>query len=395
MTAPVLNVCVMLTAAEPSGDALGADLIVALRRRLGPDTRFVGLGGSRMAAEGVASPFDIAELSVVGLLEGLLAYRRVARRADQIAALAARERPDVAVLIDSWGFSYLLARRLRRRLPDLKLVKYVAPQVWASRPRRAKALARLFDHVLSIVGFEPPVLEAAGARVTFVGNPAAERDISYADPARLRARIGAEPDDPVLIVLPGSRRSEIERLLPPFEAALKLLKAERPALQVVVVAASSVADVVKSRVAGWPFRAHVIEDGPIKDDAMLAATVALACSGTATTELAAAGCPMVVAYRLGPLAWRIAKSIVLTDHITLFNIAAGQAIAPEMLQDDCNGPDLARELSLRLDDPALSARQVAAQRQALVLLAGPGGQRAGRAADRAADVIVRLLEPGN
>ena len=383
-----MSLCVMLTALEASGDALGAELIRALRRRLGSDIRIVGLGGPQMAAEGVASPFDIAELSVMGVIAGLMAYGRASRRADQLAALAARERPDVVVLIDSWGFSYLLARRLRRLGGGPILVKYVAPQVWASRPKRAKVLARLFDHVLSIVAFEIPILERAGVRVTFVGNPAAEHDFTSADRARLRARIGAAPDDPILLVLPGSRSGEIDRILPSFEAAVGLLKAERPALQVVVVAASTVADLVRSRVAGWPFRAHVVEDGAAKDDAMSAATVALACSGTVTTELAAAGCPMVVAYRLGPMAWRIAKRMVLTRYITLINIAAEAEVAPELLQDDCNGPDLARVLAQRLDDPALRARQVAAQRNALTRLAGGGGP----AAERAAEVIEGLLK---
>ena len=383
-----MSVCVMLTAVEASGDALGAELIRALRRRLGPGTRFVGLGASQMAAEGIASPFDMAELSVVGLLEGVLAWRRAARRADQLAALAVRERPDVVVLIDSWGFSYLLARRLRRRLPGVKLVKYVAPQVWATRPRRARTLARLFDHLLSIVAFEVPIFERAGAAVTFVGNPAAEHSFTVADPVRLRARIGAEPDDPILLVLPGSRRSEVERLLPPFEAAVRMLKAERPALQVVVVAAGTVADLVRAKVAGWPLRAHIIEDGVGKDDAMLAATVALACSGTVTTELAAAGCPMVVAYRLGALTYQIAKRIVRTDYITLFNIAAGAAVAPELIQDACTGPALAAQLALRLDDPVLRARQAAAQREALALVAGEAGLPT---AARAAEVIAGLV----
>jgi len=386
-----MSVCVMLVAAEASGDALGADLIAALRRRLGPDTRFVGLGGPAMRAEGVASPFDISELSVVGLLEGLLAVRRAARRADQLAALAERERPDVAVLIDSWGFSYLTAERLRRRLPGLPLVKYVLPQVWASRPRRARAAARLFDLLLSIVAFEAPLFEREGGKVVFVGHPAATRSFAGADPGRLRARIGAGPDDPILLVLPGSRASEIERLMPPFEDAVRRLKAGRPSLQVVLVAAPTVAPAVKARLSGWPVQPHLIEDAEGKDDAMSAAAVALACSGTVTTELAAAGCPMVVAYRLGAVTYQIARRIVRTRYITLFNIAADAPVAPELIQDACNGPALARELALRLDDPALRARQAAAQTAALRTL-GLGGEPP---AERAAQAIAQMIRPAS
>jgi lipid-A-disaccharide synthase len=381
-----MSACVMLAAAEASGDALGADLARALRARLGEDTRFIGLGGPAMAGEGVNSPFDISELSVVGLLEGLLAAGRAARRADELAELAVRERPDAAVLIDSWGFSYLLAKRLRKRLPGLPLVKYVLPQVWASRPARARTAARLFDRLLSIIAFEAPVFEAADGKVDFVGHPALAAH-SPGDGARLRARLGVSASDPILLVLPGSRPSEVARLMGPFEDAARRLKAGRPGLQIVLVAAPTVAQAVKSRLATWPGPVHLIEDTQGKQDAFVAATVALACSGTVTTELAAAGCPMVVAYRLGAVTYQIARRIVRTRYITLFNIAAGEEIAPELIQDRCTGPALAGELARRLDDPAMRARQAEAQREALQAL-GVGGPPP---AERAAEIIAGVI----
>jgi lipid-A-disaccharide synthase len=378
---------VLITAVEASGDALGAGLMQALRRRLGGEVRFIGIGGPLMQAEGLSSAFDIRELSIVGLVDGLFAFRRATRRARQLTDLAERERPDIAVLIDSWGFSYLLARRLRRRLGRLPLVKYVAPQVWATRPERAKALAETFDHLLSIIAFEAPTFEAAGAPTTFVGHPGLAHDLAHADPVRLRRRIGAAPDDPILLVLPGSRPSEVERLMPPFEEAIGLLKANRPSLQVVVLVAPTVAEEVRRRTASWGFRVHLIEEAAGRDDAMVAADVALACSGTVTTELAVAGCPMVVAYRLGPLTYRIAKRIVRTSYITLFNIAAGAAVAPELIQDACTGPNLARELALRLDNPTLRADQAKAQMKALESLGAPGAHPD----ERAAEVVAGLL----
>ena len=378
---------VLVTALEASGDALGAELMAELRRRLGPDVRFIGIGGAAMAAEGVISAFDITDLSVVGLLDGLLAYRRADRRARQLTQLARHERPDIAVLIDSWGFSYLLARRLRRALPDLPLVKYVAPQAWATRPGRAKALAETFDRLLSIIAFEVPLFEAAGVPTTFVGHPSLVSGQPKGDAARLRERIGAGPDDPILLILPGSRASEVQRLMPPFEEAVAMLKAERPSLQVVMAPAETVAAQVAARTTGWPVRAHLIEDAEGRRDVMAAADVALACSGTVTTELAVAGCPMVVAYRLGPISYRIAKRIVRIRFATLINIAADAAIAPELLQGACTGPELARELALRLDDPALRARQALAQTQALEALGGRGPAPA----IRATEAIVELL----
>jgi lipid-A-disaccharide synthase len=381
----VTPLTVMLVAAEASGDDRGAGLMQAIKRRLGDQVRFVGVGGARMAAEGLASPFDISELSVLGLLEGLMAYPKVVRRVAETAALAARERPDVAVLIDSWGFTLRVAHRLRRQNPNLPLIKYVGPQVWASRPGRAKVLAAAVDHLLTIHKFDAPMFEAAGLPTTFVGNSALSVDFSRADPS-----IGQGSDGQVLLVLPGSRPSEIKNVLPPFEDAVRILKQTRPDLRVLIPAAPTVAAQVKARVAGWPFRVEVLEGEPAKLGAMKAATVALACSGTVTTELALAGRPMVVGYRLGRVTHTILKRLIRTPYITLFNIAAQDFVAPEFVQDDCNGPALAAALEARLADSGLRARQVERQYEALNRM-GLGGPDPSEAA---ADVVLRIARPG-
>jgi len=204
----------------------------------------------------------------------------------------------------------------------------------------------------------------------------------------VRAGIGVGPGAPILLVLPGSRPSEIERVLPPFGEAVDLLKAERPELQVVVPAAPTVAKLVKVRVARWSHRAHVVEGEEAKLDAMKAATVALACSGTVTTQLALAGAPMVVGYRVAPLTYVILKRIVTTRYATLFNIAANAEIAPELIQDACNGPALAAEVARRLDDANLRRAQVQAQYAALDLM-GRGGPDPDEAA---ADAVLKVLE---
>ena len=374
---------VMLVAAEASGDDRGAALARAIKAQLGDQVRFVGVGGKRMAAEGVESPFDIADLSIFGLLEGLMAWRKVVRRAEETAALARRENPDVAVLIDSWGFTLRVAQRLRPL--GFPIIKYVAPQVWASRPGRARTTARWYDHLLTIHSFDAPAFEREGLATTFVGDATLAIDFSQADPERLRRAIGAAPDVPILLVLPGSRPAEIDRVMPQFEATVTLLKADRPNLKVVVLAAPTVADLVRVRVAGWPHRAHVVEGESGKRDAMKAATVALACSGTVTTELALAGCPMVVGYRLGPVTHWILKRLIRTPYVVLFNIAAKAFVAPEMIQGDCNGPALAREIARRLDDPNLRTSQVARQNQALIKM-GRGG------ADPSAAAATAILE---
>jgi lipid-A-disaccharide synthase len=380
---------VMLVAAEASGDGLGAGLARALKTELGADkVRFVGIGGAAMAAEGVESPFDIAELSILGILEGLKAYPKVVRRVAETAALAGRERPDVAVLIDSWGFTLRVANALRKQDPGLPLIKYVGPQVWASRPGRARTLAKAVDHLLALHSFDAPWFEREGLPTTVVGSSALAKDFSGADPARLRAQIGAGPDDPILLVLPGSRPAEIVHVMPAFEEAVNLLKADRPDLHVVVPVADTVAETVKARVAGWPHRATVLEGEAAKLDAMVGATVALACSGTVTTELALAGCPMVIGYRIGSTTYAILKFLIKTPWVTLFNIAARDFVAPEFIQARCTGPLLAEAVALRLDQPELRARQIAAQNKALDLM----GRSLVDPSKTAAEAVIKVMK---
>lgn len=383
MTRPL---CIMLVATEASGDDRGAGLAKALRARLGDGVRFIGTGGTQMAAEGIESLFDISQLSILGVVDALAVYPRAMKLVDQTVAVAARETPDLVVLIDSWAFSLRVAHRLRKLNPSIPLVKYVAPQVWAWRRGRARVLARAVDHLLTIHSFDAPYFEAEGLKTTFVGNAALKVDFSAADPARLRRRLGINSRAPVLLVLPGSRPSEISRVFPPFAAAALLLKDSHPDLEIIIPAAPTVADAVKAQVAGWPRRAHVVEGEEAKRDAMKAATVALACSGTVTIELALAGCPMVVGYRIDKLTYALVNRLVRRP-ITLFNIAAGHLVAPELIQEDCEPQALAREVALRLDDKVLAAAQVAAQLAALEKM-GRGGPDP---SDAAADALLGLL----
>jgi lipid-A-disaccharide synthase len=360
----------MLVAAEPSGDVLGAALAAALRERLGPGLRLVGVGGPRMAAQGLASPFDPAALAVVGVFNAVAAYPEVLRRARQAAAIATAERPAAAILIDAWGFNLRVAHRLRRLDPALPLIKYVAPQVWATRPGRARTLARAVDHLLTIHSFDAPYFEAEGLRTTFVGNPALNRDLSAADPAAFRARMGAGPADRILLVLPGSRAGEVDRLMPVFDTTIRRLRAERPDLRVALGVADSVAGRVKAHLANWSCRPLLVENEAARLSAMRAATAALACSGTVTTELALAGCPMVVAYKLGPLTHPIAKVLIRTRYITLFNVAAQAFVAPERVQGACRADLLAADLARLFDDEPAREAQITAQTAALEMMRG-------------------------
>lgn len=376
---------IMLVAAEASGDALGAGLAEALRRRR-PETSFVGVGGPKMAAQGIQSPFDIAQLSILGWLEGLRAYKRVKARVADTVAMAVKERPDAVVLIDSWGFTIRVAKGLRQALPGVPLIKYVGPQVWASRPGRAKTLAASVDHLLALYSFDAPWFEAEGLPTTVVGSQALHVDMASADGVRFRASRGIAPDAALLLVLPGSRPSEISRMIPVYEQAVATLKAADPALQVAVVAAGTVAHDVAAEVGAWPFRVHLVQEAE-KYDAMRSCDVALATSGTVSTELALAGAPMVISYRFGAISYAIMKPFFTGKFATLFNTAADEMIAPELIQNDATGPKLAAAVSHLLVDTNARVDQARRQSAALDLMGREGRDPSEIAAEAVLTVI--------
>jgi lipid-A-disaccharide synthase len=377
---------IMLVAAEASGDTLGAGLARALKARLGPDVVFVGVGGSAMAAHGVQSPFDIAELSIMGWLEGLRAYGIVRRRVVDTVALAVAEQPDAVVLIDSWGFTIRVAKALRAALPGLPLIKYVGPQVWASRPGRAKVLAASVDHLLALYAFDAPWFEREGLPTTVVGSEALHVDMSGADPVAFRASRGISADAPLLAVLPGSRPAEIRLMTPVYEAAITRLKAADPSLEVALVAAGMVAADVSARAAAWPFPVHLVGEDE-KYAVMRAATVALATSGTVSTELALAGAPMVIAYRFQPLSYAIMRPFFTGKYATLFNHAADEEIARELIQNDSTPEKVAAEVGRLLADPVARASQAARQTAALDLM----GREGRNPSEAAADAVLRVI----
>ncbi|WP_421728909.1 lipid-A-disaccharide synthase [Brevundimonas sp.] len=384
---------IMLVAAEASGDALGAGLAQALKRRLGGDVDFVGVGGPKMAAEGVVSPFDIADLSIFGWIDGLRAYGRVKARVADTVALAVRERPDAVVLIDSWGFTIRVAQALREALPGVPLIKYVGPQVWASRPGRAKTLAKSVDHLLALYAFDAPWFEKQGLATTVVGSSALHVDMSKADGTAFRQARGIAADAQLLLILPGSRPSEIARMTPVFEQAAARLKAEDPGIEIAVVAAGTVAEDVVGRVATWPFRTHLVQEDR-KYDAMLACDVALATSGTVSTELALAGAPMVISYRFDPLSYAIMRPFFTGKFATLFNTAADAEIARELIQKDATPEKLAAEARRLLGDPAARAEQAQRQTAALDLMGRGGPDPSELAADAVLKTIVETKNAG-
>lgn len=377
---------IMLVAGEPSGDALGAQLMERLRERAGSSVRLIGVGGSEMRARGLQSLFPIDDIAHMGLRDVIPRIPQIWSRIRQVADFLTTEKPRAAVLIDSSDFMRRVAVRVKSRPVETKLIKYVAPQVWASRPGRAKAMARTFDHMLCLFPFEAPFFRESGLPATFVGHPVIERAPAPGLAERFRAVHGISQDEKVLVLLPGSRMSEIRFLWPVFRDAVDILSRSFPGLRVVLPTVPTVAQPVRDAVAAWQRPVILVEDGREKWGAFEAGTVALAASGTVATELALAGTPMVIGYKVGWLTAAIARRLIRVDHFTLLNIVLGRRDVPELIQEECTAENLARELSSLLSSPGARARQMASVGEALKQL----GQGSESPSMRAAQAVLTI-----
>lgn len=364
---------IFLVAAEPSGDLLAADLARALRR-IEPGVELAGVGGDAMAKEGIESSLDMSGLSVLGLFDGFKILKLVHERARQTAERADAFDADAVVLIDSWGFMLRAAWRIRERRPDIPLIKFVGPQVFATRPGRAKVLAKAVDHLLGIHPVDPDYFEPEGLATTFVGNPALER-IEQGDGPGFRERHAISAKERVLLVLFGSRRSELERMYEPFAETVARLRSERPDLRPVTVISRAIRDEVRARIENDPrLEGLVAVEGDERRDAFAAAELALAVSGTVTLELASVGVPVITGYRLGWMSWALARAILMKSaYISLVNIAANEAIIPEFIQTRCTPRHLAPAAAALLDAPEARARMSARLVEQTRLMRGEGG----------------------
>ncbi len=359
--------------------------MAALKART-PHIRFTGCGGKLMENEGLESQFPIERFAVIGPVGAIKALPAAMRGARLLAKNTSTDNIDAAVLIDSWAFSRMAAERIRKVSPETKVIKYVAPQVWASRPKRAHTAARLFDGILTLFEFENPYFERSGAKVRTVGSStfqAALNEMGDPDGFRSRHGIGAGP---LLAVLPGSRRDEVRRLAAPFGDTIELLMRDKPSLRVVIVVAPAVEREVRALTAAWPGRPVFITAAE-RFHAFAAADAALAASGTVTTELAINNTPMVIGYRVGPLTATWIRSVITTPHIALLNIAAGRAIIPEFLQENCRPEAMAATLAPLLGDSPERTAQLRAFPPLLAQL-GVGGRPA---ADGAAETVLEWI----
>lgn len=376
-----------MVAGEDSGDQLGAELIEALRKRF-PGARFVGVGGSRMRSAGFEAWHDIAELSVMGIVEVLRHLPRLLRLRRALAQRIARLQPDVFIGIDAPDFNLGLEARLKRT--GIRTVHYVSPSVWAWREGRVEQIGRAADCVLCLFPMEPAIYAAHGVNAHFVGHPLADRFPLEPDRDAARHELGLQPGTPVLALLPGSRGAEIRRLGARFFAAAERIAARLPALQIVAPAANPRCHAELQRLlarhAGLPVK---LLDGQAHR-ALIAADVALLASGTAALEAMLAKRAMVVGYRLAPLSYAVVKGcgLLKTHTYALPNVLAGKQLVPELMQHDCTPAKLATAVLEWFDDPAQRAALAQEfERMHLTLHAGGG------AATAAARAIGQLLAP--
>jgi lipid-A-disaccharide synthase len=384
---------VFVIAGEASGDRLGAALMAGLKQIVTP--AFSGIGGPMMQAEGLESLFAMDELSIMGLAEVLPKYRHLKRRIAQTAQAVLQTRPDVLITIDSPDFCLRVAKLVKAQ-SDIRIVHYVAPSVWAWRPGRAVKMARVVDHVLALLPFEPPYMQAAGMDCDFVGHPVvAEPQASMAEAHSFRDRHGIG-NAPLLLALPGSRRGEVARLAPRFGAALAQVMQSQPDLRIVVPTTANVTGMVQGFAAHWPGAPLVLDPANMpnaayqseKRAAFRAADVALAASGTVSLELAAAETPMVIAYDMNPISRFLIGRMLQIDTVTLVNLVSETRAVPECLGRDCTPDKIA--LALR-NVMAAPQAQEAAMRLTMERL-GKGGQPPGL---RAAHAILERLPSSN
>jgi len=386
MTKALKPPLIFVVAGEHSGDALGVNLMQALKTLSNGQLNFAGVGGPKMTSEGLNSLFPMEQLSVMGVFEVLPKLPLLLKRIKETANEVEKLKPDVLVTIDAPDFSFRVIKILRKRGVKVPIIHYVAPSVWAWRPGRAKKVAAFLDHLLCVLPFEPPYFEKEGLNATFVGHPVVESSFGQADGHAFRKRHNLPLKVPLMCVLPGSRNGEIERLMPVFGDAISKLAPQFQDLTVVL----PTVDHVKARVLefskNWAVPVIVV-NGEEKAEAFKASNAALAASGTVALELAMAGLVNVIGYRFQTMTGFLLKYLIKTPYANLVNVILGREAIAEFIQDECTAENLSFELARLLDDEEARKAQLLAAQEALTEL-GLGGEAPGM---RAAQVVMEMI----
>jgi lipid-A-disaccharide synthase len=369
---------IFIIAGEASGDVLGGRLMTALQT-LHPNLTFTGIGGARMAEAGLTSLFPMQELAVMGLAEILPRILLLRRRLNQTIAAIRANPPDVLVTIDSPGFCLRVLKAVKPL--GIKRIHYVAPQVWAWRQERVKKYPGLWDELLCLLPFEPDFFAPYGVNPRFVGHPVLESGADTGNAARFLQKHRILPSATPVVFLPGSRLTETSRLMPIFRETAALLAKKIPHFVPILAAAPGIADAVAAQAADWPVEPIIIRDIPGRYDAFAASKAALTKSGTSTLELAMAGVPMAVTYRVNALSAAIGRRLIKVKHVAMINLLANAPLVPELLQENSAPDQLAATLLTLLTNPeAAAAAQRAGFSAALATLQAPTGTPSAAAA---------------
>lgn len=342
---------IYLIAGEPSGDLLGARLMRAMKKQMGEQVSFDGVGGEAMIAEGLHSLFDIRDLAVMGFVEVIPSIPKILKHLDEIIIDIQTKKPDIVMTIDSYSFSARVHQRLKKAGYTHPHVHCVAPQVWAWKKGRAKKIGQFVDHLFCLLPNEKDYFTPHGMPTTFIGHPVVEGGADTGDGTTFRSQHGISPDATVLCVLPGSRQNEIKYLLPVFKESAELLQGYVPNLFVVIPTVATVADKIQKELNDWPVPHVIVSGEKERYNAFAASTIALAASGTVSLELAMAGVPHLIAYKVSPLTGMIAKLLLKIRFVNLLNLLADKEVIPELLQDDCTVDNIVDVLRQLLEHP--------------------------------------------
>ncbi|MEN6543752.1 lipid-A-disaccharide synthase [Parvibaculum sp.] len=381
---------IMLVAGEPSGDALGGELMEALKELRHGAVRITGAGGPKMIAQGLTSIFPMSDTSVMGPREVIPRLPLILRRMRETADFAVREQPDVLVIIDSPDFTHMVAKRVAKRAPDIPIANYVSPSVWAWRRGRARAMAKYVKRVLALLPFEPDFFRAeANLDCVYVGHPAIERLPVEGSGEAFRKARGMTPDQPMLLVLPGSRTNEVKRLIADFGATAALLARDYPGIRFVLPTVPHVRHLVEEGVKSWSVPVELIDSEDEKRAAFDAATAALAASGTVSLELGLARVPMVIAYKIDPIAAWFVSGLLKVPSVVVVNLILDRPSVREFLQYAAKPAALAAALKPLLRDTP-ERRRALADLDELRDIMGVGGDRPSL---RAARAVLEMLPP--
>ena len=384
---PETDLLIYIIAGEPSGDNLGARIMAALRKATQGKVKFTGIGGPRMTEAGLESLFPMEELSIMGITEILPHIPKLLGRISATVNDVTIKKPNAVLTIDTPAFSFRVAKKLTGR--GIPLIHMVAPSVWAWKPWRAKKVAGFLDHLLTLLPFEPPYFEKEGLASTFVGHPVLESGADRGDGTSFRKHHGLDEKQPILCLLPGSRKSETKRLLPVFADVCKTINSSTNNLVIVVPTVPSLKEQISQEIRQWDLPVIVLDDVREKFDAFAASDAALAASGTVSLELAMAKTSAVIAYKVNPLTAWIAKKLVKLDYVSLVNILLKREVVPEFLLERCEAELIAPKLRELLENDKAKQKQLAGYENALSYLTPENGETP---SEKAASAILDVLQ---